>query len=224
MNNTTTEGGVKERSVIFSADNVKAILAGRKFQTRRVMKPQPIWDGPDIEDDRWYWPSVESPRAVWRQGEWNALPVFCPYGKPGDRLWVREVYEVSPSPGCSFGDFMMGRKHTVTYRAGGSRDLNGYSEVGGGMCIDVSSDAGDYPMEKYGIWRSPIHMPRWASRITLEIKGVRVQRLAEATEADALAEGVESLAAYRTLWDGIHGVGAWDRNDWVWAISFKVTK
>ena len=191
--------GTKERPILFSAPMVRAILAGTKTQTRRVVKGAP-------EDWSPVQPQVYAPTIVDRHGFEQPGPdafgagdaqgdhwIRCPYGQPGDRLWVRETWA----------------QHGVSavYRA----------------------DSGDRPAGA-GMWRPSIHMPRWASRITLEVTGVKVERLQGISEADAIAEGIPQsdvsppdmgVFAYRQLWESINGPGSWDANPWVWCVSFK---
>jgi len=186
---------------------VRAILAGSKTQTRRVLKGSTEHRGP-------YNPAyVEAHR---NSAGWATI---CPYGAPGDRLWVREAYRfdrqfdaLTPRrvpPGSPF--FM---EASLADWLGGPHD------------------------GEPGKLRPSMFMPRWASRITLEVTEVRVERLQDISEADALAEGVwtgqpEMLAAgaggmnlnhrsaYASLWEQINGPASWDANPWVWAISFK---
>jgi len=147
--------------------------------------------------------------------DWNA----CPFGVIGDRLWVRETWDFLPDSGPDEPNAAM-----IRYWAGGDMERR-----------IVPSDFNPF-LYNYEKKRSPIHMPRWASRITLEITGVRVQRLQEISTADAIAEGIkvhpdfhdkprDSLyspaQAYRDLWDQIHGADAWEKNPWVWALEFK---
>lgn len=181
---------MKDHPIIFSAEMVRAILAGTKTQTRRVVKPQP--------DERSKYPVTE----MWFRD------IQCRYGKVGDRLWVREKFSISG---------------------------NGY----------FYSDESDGTVKV--AWSSPIYMPRKASRITLEITNVRVERLQEISETDAKAEGVivteghincERLfselrpdlekisAAQQAFSDGWDKLNAkrgfsWERNPWVWVIEFK---
>lgn len=176
---------MKERPILFNGEMVRAILAGRKTQTRRAVKPQPVegcWMG--------------GPRnGVWdeRTGmAWFGQTWRCPCGVSGDCLWVRETWCSDPEPS---------QPERVCYRA----------------------TAGD---ESFIRWKPAIHMPRWASRITLEIAEVRVQRLQDISEEDARAEGVENVYCARDcfadLWDSINGKRApWSSNPWVWAISFR---
>lgn len=187
----------KERPILFSAPMVRAILDGKKTQTRRVLKPQPN-SGPggemvDLGDAFGLLDGVLS-------GEWR-----CPYGKPGDRLWVRETFARK-----SVG----GLQSVFHYAADAPRDL-----------------VNDKPAPVPGGWKPSIHMPRVASRITLEITGVRVERLNEISVTDAEAEGcyygdfgrfdVAPRFAYGALWEGINGPGSWAANPWVWVIEFK---
>lgn len=188
-----------ERWIALRPHEVRGVLSGRQTQLRRVVTPQPV------KSDGWvgghYW---ERRRAtMWKPSEcWSIrdLPQFCPYGKPGDRLWVREAWRLREigedwSRDCGTG---------VAYRA---TDPDGRAEK----------------------WRSSLHMPRWASRITLEVTGVRVERLQDISHDDACAEGIEStrggalacIERYRRLWESINGPGSWDANPWVWAVSFK---
>lgn len=173
---------MKERGIIFTGESVRAILAGRKIQTRRVIKDD-WWRclDPDDEEDR--------AKAV----------AQCQYGALGDRLWVKEVWAVPGTARRSDDPVHAGMN--VVYRA------KAYS------------------------WRSPIHMPRWASRITLEVTEVRVQRLQDISEEDAQAEGFPipgqlmtrlSVGYFRHAWDAINGKRApWASNPWVFAVTFR---
>jgi len=165
---TTT--AVKERPVIFSAPMVRAILTGQKTMTRRAVKPDPgsnmspvcIEDAPGKP---WQWASVASRRV-------------CPYGAVGERLWVRETFRAIEDPGAEDSEVRR------TYR-----DDDGETHY---IVVDFKADAPNRIMDEMGRpeWKSPIHMPRWASRITLEITEVRVQRVQEISNDDAQAEGV----------------------------------
>lgn len=191
---------MKERPILFSGDMVRALLAGRKTQTRRVVKPQPEC----LRD-------VQALQFHVATGEPLAIGKGCPYGAPGDRLWVRETHLPTASG--------------VYYRA----DFSEFEAAGHGAM--------------YGGWKPSIHMPRWASRLTLEIVAVRVERLQDISEADARAEGLYSNPkythavlytwdgvqgnsnnpryAYQLLWESIKGPGSWALNPWVWVIEFK---
>ncbi len=207
----------KERPILFSGPMVRALLDGSKTQTRRAMKPQPteFVGGPGVTlRDGSPAPLVPLDDSVEPYGR----EIVCPYGQPGDRLWVREAHAID------------GKK--VFFRAGHKES------EGAGPRVDIR-------------WRPSIHMPRWACRITLEIISVRVERLQDISEADALAEGivecpipaddegprrigymvgpddgksglsVTPIQAYRNLWESINGPGSWDANPWVWALTFR---
>jgi len=195
-----------EHGILFSAPMVQAILDGSKTMTRRIVKPQPPSDWSD------------SPGAVRVEqigGEWEYLynhvstdeilhiaywPIgFGPYGAPGGLLNVREAW--------------------ATYRAFDSLKP---SELKPSCSIHYLADT-DKPAWPIGKTRASIHMPRWASRLTLRLTGVRVERLQAITEADAQAEGVESVDKYRELWNALnarHGY-PWESNPWVWCLTFK---
>lgn len=191
-----------ERPILFTGPMVRALLDGSKTQTRRVVKMPPSWDCFVCADwgDGW-WPyrsdDGESPNY-----DNNEIPMRCPYGQPGDRLWVRETW--APHP-----DFPETVRRGV-YRAD--------------------------PECKYDVerWRPSIHMPRWASRILLEIVSVRVERLQDIGVDEIEAEGVVTSDAdimqhgcrarvldWQRLWESINGAGSWDANPWVWAVEFK---
>jgi len=189
-----------ERPILFSAPMVRAILDGSKTQTRRIMKPQPT------KDYVTFMPLSAELVGVTKHGGPidNRGWLHCPYGRPGDRLWVRE-------------------KHAVWERDGW---------IEGGVTI-TPSERGVYywadqgAMHQVGRWTPSIHMPRWASRITLEVDSVRVERLQDISQADAFAEGIPkacdniAIDTYAALWQKINGPGTWDANPWVWVITFK---
>lgn len=197
---------------------VRAILEGRKTQTRRVVRS--LSDNEAINHDARYFMRSDgvavASGAIFEHDYWVGQYVQrrCPYGVPGDRLWVRETW---------FHDFEYDR---LFYRA--DADADGtvpylvHGCAGGGV--------GNAHIDR---WRPSIHMPRWASRLTLEIKAVRVERLQEISEEDARAEGVEKAEAtdgalsyvlgFSDLWDSINakrGYG-WHTNPWVWVVEFE---
>jgi len=203
---------VKERPILFSAPMVRAILDGSKSQTRRIVKPQPP-SGHEFAG--WVFSSTFKPdeeKATWSKVDSKFMlsdphRVRCPYGKPGDRLWVRETF----CPDWS--------DKTIYKADGGSAIEAGY--------------------KKEPRWTPSIHMPRWASRINLEITGIRVERLQDISEKDAIAEGISQTKygchihfypdmkcvtveeGYRNLWESINGAGSWEVNPWVWVVEFK---
>ena len=170
---------MREKPIIFSGEMVRAILDGRKTVTRRVVrKPESLG-------------CVTGHPCIGCDCESIVYKDLCPFGQPGDRLWVRENFLVVPTPECSFGEAMRGAKLTVFYHDGRRLDLEGGVAIGPGVRVCLA--AADYSVDNYGRWRPPIFMPRWASRITLEVADVRVERLQEIADADVLAEGVRYL-------------------------------
>lgn len=204
---------MKSRGILFSTPMVRALLAGRKTVTRRVVKRDTVAE-------------VVEPYEHWEGYTFGSCAVdgttsivHCPYGKPGDRLWVRETWAPYPDPHAPPGD-----RPLVAYRAT------------------------DEAQTRNVPWRPSIHMPRWAARITLDVVSVRVARLHDITEEDAIAEGVgelsyggaedvwlggardggdtrEPIEAFAGLWESINGPGSWAANPWVWRVEFsKFTK
>lgn len=222
---------MKERPIIFSAPMVRAILAGTKTQTRRIVRDYSPGAGGDsptwrlLHDGRWY-PIVEdgTPHSSVRGGG-----ARCPYGAPGDRLWVRETWQairVSIDPETGYGDDVRAADKIP------SDSQHGYWGV---AYAATDPQANEHRDDRGFVWRPGIHMPRWASRITLEITDVRVERLQDISGMDAKREGVSVPAhlphdgadldyarrEYRRLWQSINGPGSWDANPWVWVIEFK---
>ncbi|WP_062785968.1 hypothetical protein [Aquitalea pelogenes] len=200
-----------EHPILFSASMVRALLNGSKTQTRRVVKPQPA-----LETTRWcfgggMWmaegPSDATGGMRQTQG-WKA----CPYGQPGDKLWVRESWQLHSTA----TDLA-----TVVYAASSRQS---WTEMHRLFPVEQASGLVAKPFQEG--WRPSIHMPRWASRILLEIVDVRVERLQDISEADAAAEGApvhfkSSRDNFCALWQQINGDSSWDVNPWVWVIEFK---
>lgn len=204
---------MRERPILFSGPMVRAILDGRKTQTRRVVKPQPVKEG-----NLW-----QLYGAGWSGSNCPVMPGHSlasrgPFGGPGDRLWVRETWAPmcrTADPHCWCADDpARQRNHFVEYRA----DTN--DPYPGEWPAEDARGYVDAPK-----WRPSIHMPRWASRLTLEVTGVRVERLRDINGDDIAREGIETgLPAFRTLWNSLNkarGYG-WDANPWVWVIDFAV--
>lgn len=235
---------MKERPILFSGPMVRAILEGRKTQTRRVVKPQPyvvpyndaygnieealFWRHPEPEED---WP----------------MRHHCPFGKPGDRLWVKETWQ--------YYGWTEDGEPFIRYAADGKSKLKRVNSYEWGEKIwDIFSYLS--APENYNIdnhardrrWRPSIHMPRWASRITLRITDIRVERLQDISDRgpsnDCTAEGVyhgglkvptyeewhwrgfnsAEKCMFRDLWDSINGKRSgcsWDDNPWVWVVEFE---
>lgn len=253
---------MKERPVLFSGAMVNAILEGRKTQTRRVIKnfpeyergteppqkargiaprhPAPYFDcyrnekkteaNPRGDSEHWcWWDEYDRMGNGWLK---------CPYGKPGDRLWVREKFLVELP-----GDY----RYDAEGIPPGEYPAHLQKE-------SIVHYAATNTLKTLGAWKPSIHMPRWASRITLEIVSVRVERLNDISEEDAEREGVESAwddglpdskwgpawaaadksnprltrfgarSGFAVLWESINGPGSWEANPWVWVVEFKVVK
>jgi hypothetical protein len=227
----TTLIQITQRPILMSTPMVEGTFAGRKWETRRIIDPQPIKN----QEGYYYWHKQTRAKHV----TWNRMtpglfkmnaPSECPYGQPGDILWVRETWCKVP--------FESGpEKGKIHYEFKSEADIAGMGNPFG---------------EK---WKPSIHLPKAAARLWLEITKVRVERLQEITEADAIAEGVEpincfnidthqneiryrdysrptidhprarlfhsAIASYRTLWEKINGVASWHDNPWVWVIAYK---
>lgn len=233
-----------ERPILFSGFMVRAILEGRKTQTRRIVKPQPDLSilKPSFRELQFEFRRMPVLGPTHEPAEWgfcakhdkpNCVPVYgykCPYGLPGDRLWVREtwnIYDYCP------GEY--GGQGEAGYPL---RKIPGV-DPGSGYCLEYAANGGDGP------WRPSIHMPRWASRINLDIVGIQVERLQDISDDDCEAEGIKqewtclnpgtgSYALgndvrddFRNLWDSINGKKpgcSWDSNPWLWVISFRRIK
>ncbi len=220
---------MKERPILFSEEMVRAILDGRKMVTRRIVKPQYI-------DPTWSVRPTHCPRHSRHSHDWwlpsgsqayAALP-HCPYGNPGDRLWVRETW--ARVGNCDPG--------YLTYRAT-------YPDC-------LPADLENVPADLHSVgerWRPSIHMPRSACRILLELVALRVERLNVISEQQAEREGADPIPTaglqpdeldlldlllidqenpyrpgFAALWESINGPGSWAANPWVWVVEFKRVK
>lgn len=218
---TTT--ATRYRPLNLAAWEVRAIREGRKTQTRRLVKPQPLFD-----DLKPYWTAASTDRksvGKWKWGRRDHIgsivtvgDIFpCPFGQPGDLLWLRETF----CDRADYGSLAKAMKLRIAYAADGTEKREGWK------------------------WRPSTQMPRWASRETLRIKSVRIERLQEISEADAIAEGARPLplqsaddpsawweidfgqhqcrtprGVIRSLWQS-----SWDANPWVWVIEHeRITK
>jgi hypothetical protein len=226
---------VKERGIMMSAPMVRATRRDLKLQTRRAVKKAWVHERQHVrvmrnERTGQHW------AFFWNDGDQDALGVRCPYGQPGDRLYVKEAWAVH----WMYDDLPPSKLGTTKDRLNGDNVWYRADPEG-------TRGSDDCPAEgRRGRWRSSMFMPRWASRITLEITGVRVDRLQDISEEDAKAEGVEpykSVGAdqrvpgpgfngvlladqphrlpFADLWDRIHGDGSWVLNPWVWVVEFK---
>ncbi|HHQ2449131.1 TPA: hypothetical protein ACTW2S_000378 [Raoultella planticola] len=211
---------MKERGMIFNGEMVRAILDGRKTQTRRIMAPQPA---DDIERSAFPNPDAIGWKSSLKHKYGSTTAHFCPFGAIGDRIWVRETFRVH-SRATDVA--------TLVYKAS---ERNSWTEQTNRVPVAVCNKPAT--PEK---WTPSLHMPRWASRILLEITDVRVERLNSISQEDAQAEGME-LTGWRPtysdpdsggeawtpydnfaqLWESIYGEESWKANPWVWVIEFK---
>ena len=227
---------MRERPILFSAPMVRAILDGRKTVTRRIVKPVKFY--PDFGcavgqvGGAWKYGSPAALGLRERGDHWSVVlkgdvlqrmctseaygwgaGAGCPYGVPGgDRLYVRETW-AAPHAYDHLPPRLIPQDARIHYAA---------TEDRGGL-----------------LWRPSIHMPRWASRITLEVTGVRVETLQDISEADAVAEGCKpirpelvqdglivrpgrsAVEEFRLVWEQIHGGGSWEKNPFVWVVTFR---
>lgn len=264
---------MKERPIIFSAPMVREILEGRKTMTRRVVKfPEwkekedsftcksaTVYKNFDVSGHNWFtwdlngvggWNSKEETIEKSKMCSYIAAIqqdfVSCPYGQPGDRLWVKEKWRVGA------WDVDTGNI-AVDYAASPELAKTPWiyaDKMFERLWIQSTDDAmkANLPMDECGEyhwepgkgpchWRSSMFMPRWASRITLEITAVRVERLHDISTSDVFAEGMEmrpedddgstwgafgaAHQRFKELWESINGPDSWDVNPWVWVIEFK---
>lgn len=212
---------MKERPILFSGPMVRAILSGAQTQMRRALKPQPYFDNRGLL--WWEWSRSAGSASIDPVGqpsdEWLK---HCPYGAPGDVLWVRETWAPCEAPI---------RSGFIQYAADGAI----------GRRVSLLGVWVGKPSK----WRPSIHMPRWASRLSLRIKSVRVERLQEISDVDAISEGIahnvlrdggyslpdtshyhasDPRASFCSLWESINGAGSWAANPLVWVVEFEVMK
>ncbi|HBZ0391913.1 TPA: hypothetical protein MJB50_000843 [Klebsiella aerogenes] len=237
-----------ERGMIFNGEMVRALLSGRKTQTRRIMKPQPE---PCPRGGHW-WPSnvfktmlhIEEEMQNGKGGWGGLVGDACPFGDVGDRIWVRETWGAVSHELDEDGriqPWTPDRPATVIHEMPFG---NGYYSGHAIYAADGDFTWGDDDGYEDGrsCWKPSIHMPRAASRILLEITDVRVERLNAISEEDARAEGIidggclncgepepcgcanpepDATDAFAYLWQSIYGQENWNANPWVWVIEFK---
>lgn len=201
--------------MIFNAEMVRALLSGRKTQTRRIIKPQPEATLSGSLSGKW----LSRPLNGLLLPKIEDIAIHCPFGVVGDRIWVRETFQ-----GPLFDYDLMDsyckdptpfeKPEFCVYKADGVPAPEFY-------------DADD---ELHCCWRPSIHMPRWACRILLEITNMRVERLKSISDGDAIREGCSTADmmsgdcvadVFARLWVSIYGSDSWNANPWVWVIEFK---
>lgn len=237
-----------DRPILFSGPMVRAILAGKKTQTRRLLGLD-TFGGSATPGYDWTWRGQAPIRSIAQQrryphGCWQDvrdadLVRLCPYGVPGDRLWVRETWYCDDFR--AEGKGIHRADENAKMRAQFLSEMHFRAEH---ECRDWEAGCPCADEQGRGAWRPSIFMPRWASRLSLAVESVRVERLHAITEADALAEGMtyegdeltkptnfdgvrwEPIGArlkFTTLWDSINGKRApWASNPWVWVVTFSV--
>jgi hypothetical protein len=229
---------MKERQILFSAPMVCANLEGWKTQTRRIVNTLRgfghITEFNKSDTSGYEW-QFRDKRCLWNDISNERLFECCPYGQPGDQLWVRET--------CRAEELLSGLDG-VRYLAD-----NRFRPIENSRAASEQWMVLNSYRKKRGATVPPIHMPRWASRIDLEITVIRVERLQDISEQDAMAEGIENVGgkfscspwrnyriskpgemnmhcaspqrSYMTLWESINSAGSWNINPWVWVIEFK---
>lgn len=214
---------VKEHPIPFGTPMVRALLNDRKTQTRRTVKKL-LKHGPITEfeksDTKGYDWHFRDKKMRWHDMDNARVLQLCPYGTPGDRLWVRETWQGYKRTSYEYNEWEAAETIKDVTK-------NGYTS------FEYATDGKSYPER----WFPSIYMPRIASRILLEIINVKVERLTDISEEDAIAEGCISTAVvneagddytgeypsevFRRLWQSINGPGSWGLNPWVWVIKFK---
>jgi hypothetical protein len=210
---------MSDKPILFSGERVIEILDGRKTHTRRIMKPQPTWKE---KDGCWVWsPAKGEEWYNWLDGFDSQIGNLSPYGsfENEDVLWVRETWRTE-----------------VQYDLVSPRDIPKEAKLQWRADMRASHSDG----VKFGRWRSSIHMPRWASRLTLHVVDIRVERVQDISLQDCIAEGMSAAderkarasftgAAYqrewwRGLWDSINAKRgcSWESNSWVWVVQFEL--
>ncbi|WP_034949781.1 hypothetical protein [Erwinia oleae] len=216
---------MKERPILFSDQRVRALLSGQQTQTRRIMKSQLMGPGQDNHEGCYGIDVINNHLQGNRVMGMENLSYHCPYGQPGDRLWVRETWRGPIIDANEVSDYERSptrfkNPRYCQYRA------------------DTSHFVDRADQEDQSGWQAGIHMPRWASRIDLEIARIRVEKIQDISEDDVMAEGVQTDShflnnfftmhnepvsakdAYRKQWALQYGGTSWEVNPWVWVIDF----
>lgn len=218
---------MNEHPILFSGAMVKAILEGRKTQTRRIVKPQPTHEIVRGRQERlgerckWYDADCINP----------GIEIRCPFGALGDRLWVRETwaqkacnsaqeplaYKADAQCGAWMGDGEGGRlwcHHGFV--------LSDSTRTEYQRAADSHKTLRTFGLGAFGDrWRPSIHMPRWACRLTLDLLAVRVERVQDISEDDARAEGCADRNEFACRWIDCYGAASWDQSQWTWVLTFQ---
>lgn len=203
--------------ILFNSDMVRAILSGTKTQTRRAIKPKK--HGVIVGS------GCVNGIAIERINEYEFSTVLCPFGTVSDQLWVRET--------CSAHERVSDHLDGVLYNADNEWIPIENTQAAADQWVSLN-----YYRGKRGALVPSIHMPKWASRITLQITNVRIERLNDISESEAQDEGAQRgcyhlysgtepesyRQAFASLWERVNGAGSWNINPWVWVIEFEVLK
>ncbi|WP_026111569.1 hypothetical protein [Winslowiella toletana] len=218
---------MKERPILFSDQRVRALLTGQQTQTRRIMKSLAFTPGQDNHEGCYGFDVISNQMRGRHVMEMSDLSYQCPFGQPGDRLWVRETWRGPVVPKEQMADYA---KSPEAYRSTRYCQYRADSSELGSSLDEDNEQSG---------WQTAIHMPRWASRINLQITGVRAQKIQDISDDDIMAEGVQtdshflnnfftlkndSVApkeAYMKAWEKQYGGTSWEVNPWVWVIEFS---
>lgn len=231
---------MKERPIIMGAESIRAILAGKKSQTRRIIKPR-------IYPTAIYEGFIDGQHQLYESRGGLVYRRNCPYGVPGDRLWVRETWRIMSMPEDPIrfqykADMAVNEERAYEdcgwtcerYEQWYERQARKVQEDcdKAGLPKDEDAPGYNWTIETCPTrWQPSIHMPKFAARIWREVVSIRVERVQDITIADAIAEGYETnlrwpdpIDWFRDLWDSLNAKRghAWSANDWVWVVSFKV--
>lgn len=240
---------MKERPILFNTEMVKAILEGRKTQTRRVLSNQPDKNCDEAFlglDGIWCFSKPTLSKRISYSGD----DIKCPFGQVGDRLWVREAFMPDPSADSDHWNDEDSLHTYYSWDGCGSKVSELPKALKTNKHVFYKAEA-NHP--ELSLWTPNYRMPRWASRILLEITSIRAERLSNISRSDAVDEGIETfkidcgrdglktaykdytshnnaitrnnpIDSFRTLWESVNGADSWDKNPWVWVIDFKVAK
>lgn len=220
---------MKERPILFSEQRVRALLVGQQTQTRRIMKTQAFGPGQDHHEGVHAFDVSANHLHGYKMMSMADISYQCPYGKPGDILWVRETWRGPMVPESDLAEY---ERDPTPFRLPEYCQYRADSNELGQHVLSTPE------AEEFG-WQTAIHMPRWASRINLEITGVRAEKIQDISEDDIMAEGVQTDShflnnfftmnvnsespkeAYRKAWEKQYGATSWEVNPWVWVIEFQ---
>ncbi|WP_075183545.1 hypothetical protein [Pantoea sp. 1.19] len=218
---------MKERPILFSTQRVAALLSGQQTQTRRIMKSFAFSRGQDNHEGCYGFDVTSHHQQGFYALGMEDVNRHCPFGQPGDRLWVRETWRGPVVPPERLEEYA---RAPDTFRQ--ARWCQYLADRGSAIAAETDRDAAG--------WQTAVHMPRWASRLHLQIDAVRVERLHDISEADVVAEGIgpghhflnqffaepgsapSARTRYKQYWEKHYGPNSWNVNPWVWVIDFHI--